>query len=131
MDNVAFLTIFEVLEIHENQIELYGGSLGLRDQGLLLAALAQPEATFDGNFLHQDIFSMASAYMFHIISNHPFIDGNKRVATVSSLIFLELNGYELDVEEALLEKVVFRVAEGNCSKNDLENFFRRYCKAIE
>ncbi|MCB9062835.1 MAG: Fic family protein [Halobacteriovoraceae bacterium] len=83
MDDVAFLTIFEVLEIHENQIELYGGSLGVRDKGLLLAALAQPETTFDGNFLHQDIFSMASAYMFHIISNHPFIDGNKRVVTLN------------------------------------------------
>lgn len=125
MDDILFLTFFEVLEIHDNQIELYGGSLGIRDQGLLFAALAQPEATFDGSFLHPDIYSMAAAYLYHLIQNHPFIDGNKRVGTVSSLVFLEFNDYELDVDEDTLENTIMETASGNISKEELTNFFRK------
>lgn len=129
-DNFQFLTIFEVLEIHENQIKLYGGSFGVRDQGLLMAALAQPEATFDGEFLHPDIYSMAAAYLYHIVQNHPLIDGNKRVATVSALIFLELNDFELDVQEKILEETVISVASSKTSKEELINFFRKYIKKL-
>tara|TARA_Y100000296_G_scaffold85680_1_gene122401 strand:+ start:28 stop:423 length:396 start_codon:yes stop_codon:yes gene_type:complete len=130
MKEFLFLTVFEVLEIHENQIQLYGGSLGLRDQGLLMAALAQPEATFEGEFLHTDIYSMAGAYLFHVINNHPFIDGNKRVATVSALIFLELNDFELVVDEQILEDIVMNTASGRLSKDEVINFFRKYTSPL-
>lgn len=102
--------------IHQNQIENYGGSLGVRDRGMLEAALAQPESSFADTYLHPDIYSMAAAYLYHIAMNHPFVDGNKRVATVSSLVFLELNDYELEVDEDLLEKTVFRVASSEMEK---------------
>ena len=124
--DITFLTLAEVMAIHQNQIDNYGGSLGVRDQGLLDAAIAQPPSIFADHYLHVDIYSMAAAYLYHMAKNHPFIDGNKRVATVSSLVFLELNNYKLEVNESLLEEVVFKVAESKLSKNELIEFFRTY-----
>ena len=91
MSSVRFLTLAEVSLIHQDQISRYGGSFGLRDSTLLSSALAMPESSYSGAFLHEDIFQMASAYLFHICQNHPFIDGNKRVALASCLVFLDLN----------------------------------------
>lgn len=127
-DNTIFLTLIEVMAIHQDQINNYGGSLGVRDQGMLEAALAQPESSFGGSYLHPDIYTMAAAYLYHLAMNHPFIDGNKRVATVSALVFLEMNDHELDVDEKLLEEIVFKVASGNLSKEELVSFFRKYTK---
>ncbi len=128
--DIIFLTLIEVMSIHQDQIENYGGSLGVRDQGMLEGALAQSESSFGGAYLHPDIYSMAAAYLYHIAMNHPFVDGNKRVATVSSLVFLEFNGYELDVSENLLEETVLKVASGNMGKNELTEFFRAYTKLL-
>lgn len=75
----VFLSLDEVLEIHEQQIERYGGSAGLRDAALLESAVATPQATFGGEFLHGSIPAMAAAYLFHLCQNHALIDGNKRV----------------------------------------------------
>lgn len=85
MKEIEFLTLADILIIHKNQIELYGGEDGIRDISLLLSALAMPNSTFNGNYLHSDIFHMAAAYIYHICKNHPFIDGNKRVALVAGL----------------------------------------------
>ena len=87
-NSIEFLTLVEIIEIHTNQIHLYGGDDGIRDLSLLSSAIAIPQSTFDGSYLHNDLFDMASAYIFHICQNHPFVDGNKRVALVSGLIFL-------------------------------------------
>lgn len=130
-ENITFLTLMEVMAIHQNQIDNYGGSLGMRDKGMLDAALAQPESSFAGNYLHPDIYSMAGAYLYHIVMNHPFIDGNKRVGTVSALIFLELNDYELEVDSDLLEEVVMKVAASKLSKEELIEFFRAYTKQTD
>jgi death on curing protein len=75
-----FLALELVLELHRDQIESFGGSPGIRDQGLLESALAQPEATFGGEYLHSTIPDQAAAYLYHLALNHPFIDGNKRTA---------------------------------------------------
>src|SRR4051794_37935673 len=91
-----FLSLSEVLEIHANQIELYGGSLGIRDIGLLEAAVGQAQASFGEEFLHKDIYEMAAAYLYHLVQNHPFIDGNKRVGLASAVVFLEINGITLN-----------------------------------
>ena len=92
---IRFLDISEVLFILENQIELYGGMYGIRDKNMLKSAIAMPEATFDNEYLHSSIPSMAAAYCFHICKNHPFVDGNKRAALATTLVFLELNDYAL------------------------------------
>ena len=82
-----FLSYDEILEVHDDQILRYGGSNGIRDKKLLFSALAQPGISFGGQYLHETIFEMAAAYLYHIIKNHPFLDGNKRTGIVSALIF--------------------------------------------
>jgi death-on-curing protein len=90
----VFLSLDEVLEIHEQQIERYGGSHGLRDAAGLESAVATPQATFGGKFLHTSIPAMAAAYLFHLCQNHAFIDGNKRVGANAAITFLLMNGWE-------------------------------------
>ncbi|HLW64086.1 MAG TPA: type II toxin-antitoxin system death-on-curing family toxin [Gemmataceae bacterium] len=121
-----FLTVDEVIEIHQDQIDRYGGSPGLRDAILLDSALAQPAATFSGQYLHADLFEMAAAYLYHIVLNHPFIDGNKRVGTVAAFVFLEMNDVEIIVPEEELEALVLQVAQGQCEKAAVATFFRQY-----
>lgn len=120
----SFLTLDEVLAIHADQIERYGGGLGVRDIGLLQSAVAQPQASFDGHWLHPTLFDMAAAYLFHLVENHPFLDGNKRVGTVAALVFFELNDIEIDVVEDDLAVFVLNVAEGLMDKVAIADFFR-------
>jgi death-on-curing protein len=82
-----FLTLDEILLIHENQLKLYGGDSGLRDLGLLQSALSMPSAGYGDEYFHKDLYEMAAAYLFHIVKNHPFVDGNKRVGFVASYVF--------------------------------------------
>jgi death-on-curing protein len=121
-----FLTLDELLEIHRDQIMRYGGGPGVRDLGLLQSAIAQPRVTFGGQYLHLDLFEMASAYLFHIVQNHPFIDGNKRVGAVAAVVFLELNGVELVAPEDEYEQLVLQVARGLAEKPAIANFFRTH-----
>ena len=123
----TFLSFAEVLKIHCNQIELYGGKKGIRSLELLQSALAIPKATFGGQFLNKDLFEMAAAYLFHIVKNHPFIDGNKRTGAVSALVFLALNGVNISADEDSFEKMVRGVAEGKIDKSSISDFFRKRC----
>ena len=127
--NPVFLSLAEVLEIHRDQIERYGGHTGIRDLGLLQSALAMPAAGFGGTYLHGDLIEMSAAYFFHIVQNHPFIDGNKRTGTVAAIVFLSLNGIELEADETQLEKLVFDVAKGKAGKNTIADFLRKNSQA--
>lgn len=120
---IYFLTLEDVLEIHEDQIKRYGGKTGIRDHNLLLSAISQPLTTFDGQYLHKTFFDKASAYLFHICQNHPFIDGNKRTALMSSLMFLAMNHCPCDYQETALERLVLEVAEGKTKKDVISAFF--------
>ena len=91
MPTPNFVSKTMVLSIHARQIERFGGTPGVRDEGLLESALAQPQATFGGDFLHPTISEQAAAYLYHIAMNHPFIDGNKRTAFAVMDTFLRLN----------------------------------------
>jgi len=122
----VFLSLAEVLEIHQDQIERYGGESGLRDLGLLHSALAMPAAGTGGGYVHEDLFEMAAAYLFHIVRNHPFVDGNKRTGAVAALVFLVLNGVEADAEEEEFEQAVVAVAEGRWGKSALTEFLRKH-----
>ncbi len=119
-----FLDVADILTLHANQVELYGGEPGVCDLGLLESAVAQPRATFDGQFLHADIFEMAAAYLFHIVQNHPFIDGNKRTGLVAALAFLDLNGIEIEAPKGSLYDLTMAVATGQAGKPDIAEFFR-------
>lgn len=120
----TFLTIDEVLAIHRDQIARYGGSEGVRDWSLLQSAIAMPAATFGGHFLHCDLCEMAAAYLFHIVQNHPFIDGNKRVGTVAAYVFLSLNDMRLTADNDSYADMVFTVARGETPKSAVAEFFR-------
>ncbi len=122
----TFLGLEEVLKIHHDQIERYGGDPGIRDMGLLQSALALPQAAFGGQYLHGDLFEMAAAYLFHITGNHPFVDGNKRTGAVAALVFLILNGVQIDADQSDFEQLVWTVAEGKANKGELAEFFRTH-----
>jgi len=122
---IYFLSLEDVLEIHADQINRYGGKSGIRDQNLLLSAIAQPLSTFDGQYLHKTLHEKASAYLFHLCQNHPFIDGNKRVALVSALMFLSMNDCSIDYNERALEQLVRGVAEGKIKKDAIIVFLSK------
>jgi death-on-curing protein len=122
----TFLTLDEVVAIHRDQIERYGGSPGVRDWGLLKSAIALPAATFGGQYLHSDHCEMAAAYLFHLVQNHPFIDGNKRVGAVAADVFLTMNDLKLDVSQDNFADVVLEVAHGKKSKSAIAEFFRTH-----
>jgi death-on-curing protein len=123
-----FLTLDEALGLHADQIRRYGGSSGLRDLGLLQSALAMPETSFDGEFLHGTVFEMAAAYLFHIARNHPFVDGNKRTALMCALVFLGLNSKRLDADPEALYALVDGVAAGSVDKAEVSVFLRQSCR---
>jgi len=122
MKTIKFLTLSEVLLILDDQIKNYGGKYGIRDINLLSSAIYMPESSFKGQYLHKTIPAMAAAYAFHICQNHPFIDGNKRAALASSLVFLDINGYELNCRDETLYKKIMDTAKGEIKKEDLLKF---------
>jgi len=127
---IQFLTLSEVLLILEDQIRNYGGKYGVIDINLLSSALYMPESSFDGKYLHKTIPAMAAAYTFHICQNHPFIDGNKRTALASSLVFLDINGYALTCKDEKLYNEVMNVAKGEVKKEALIKFYEKYSKKL-
>ena len=125
---MVFLSLDDILESHQNQIDTYGGSHGIRDIGLLESAIAQPEASYGAQYLHADIFEMAAAYLYHLVMNHPFVDGNKRVGLESALIFLEVNDALLDANDDELVDLVLKTTAGQVGKPEIAEFFRTHCK---
>ena len=126
--NPEFLDIEDVLEIHTVQLTRFGGSAGMRDQGLLESALAQPMAAFGDKYLHSDLSEMAAAYLFHIVSNHPFVDGNKRTGLIAALTFLDINDIAIEAEEPEFEKLTMAVARGESDKDAIAEFFRQHIR---
>ena len=114
--NPEFLDVDDILAIHSIQLGATGGSEGLRDRGLLEAAVAQPRATFGGEFLHEDLFAMAAAYLFHIAKDHAFVDGNKRAALVAALTFLDVNGSPIMLPDPRLFDLADGVAASRIDK---------------
>jgi death-on-curing protein len=121
---MRFLSRRFVVAAHQRLIDLFGGEPGLRDSGLLDSALAQPQATFDGKLLHADVGEMAAAYAFHLCRNHPFVDGNKRVAALCMGTFLALNGHETRFDEVELVQTMLALAEGRLDKAGLTGWLR-------
>ena len=111
--------------ILEDQIRNYGGSYGVRDLNLLSSAIYMPESCFNGNYLHKTIPAMAASYAYHICQNHPFIDGNKRVALACSLVFLDINGYEFDCNDEILYDEIMGVAKSETKKEELIKFYEK------
>ncbi len=128
MQNLEFLEIADILEIHQILIEEFGGMSGVRDEGLLESALSQPKASFFGELLHPTIHEQAAAYLYHIAKNHPFLDGNKRTAYGAMEAFLRLNGYNLDLSNQEAYNMVIQVAQGEMSKEELSSLLEQNIK---
>ena len=113
------LTIEIVLEIHHEAITQFGGSDGLCDRALLESAIAAPQATFGGVSPFEDTVDAAAAYLYYLRSNHPFIDGNKRVALGSCLVFLQLNGFTPAPDSEQWENLTLAVAAGVLRRDEV------------
>lgn len=124
MEHIIFLSVDDVLLLHTDTIDVDGGSHGVRDHGLLDAAVAMPRQQFGGNYLHEDLTAMAAAYLFHLAQNHPFVDGNKRAAVMAALTFLHVNGSEQLPAPQALEITTLQVAAGELSKDALTQWMR-------
>ena len=117
-----------VVAIHSEQIAAHGGSLGIRDAGLLSSALARPQN--QEVYGEPSVFDLAAAYAFGIISNHPFIDGNKRTGFLAAYVFLELNGYELIASEAEAVAAVLALATKEMSEADFSGWLKEYAQFV-
>ncbi|WP_447602690.1 type II toxin-antitoxin system death-on-curing family toxin [Nitrospira sp. Nam80] len=126
MKPVVFLSVEDVLLLHSDTMSQEGGLSGIRDHGLLNAAIAMPRQQFSGEYLHPDVPAKAAAYLYHLAQNHPFHDGNKRVAVMAAYVFLDANGWALDVSPSELESVTRQVASGETKKDDLIEWMRQH-----
>jgi len=125
-----FLDLEDVLLIHDEQLVLFGGSSGLRDRGLLESAVAMPQATFGGAFVHEGVFAMAAAYAFHIAENQPFVDGNKRTGVLAAVVFLELNGFIVEEPPSALHAAMIAIAERRLDKAGLAALLERLSRPV-
>jgi death-on-curing protein len=127
--NPEFLTVDDIVELHVEQLARYGGAAGLRDGALLDSAVAQPQASFGGEWLHPDLWMLAAAYLFHLVQNHPFVDGNERTGLLSTLVSLALNGIVLDQATPALYDLTMAVADGRLDKPAIAAALRQLAEA--
>jgi len=128
--NIVFLTIDDVLKLQQHQINVYGSEHGVRDFGLLESALAMPQSMFGGQFLHKGIYEMASAYLFHLVKNHPFLDGNKRAGAVAAYVFLAINDVRFTALPDDFTEMVLAVAESRLGKPGIADFLRHNTETL-
>jgi len=125
---IRFLSLEDVLELHEMQLESYGGATGIRDLGLLESAVMMPQASFGGEYVHKNVFEMAAAYAFHIAENQPFVDGNKRTALASALVFLDWHFIEINEPNEELYSAMIGLAQKTMTKAGFAALFEKLSK---
>jgi death on curing protein len=126
-----FIDLETAIAIHDDLIETFEGSFGIRDIGLLESALSQPKATFFGKFLHPTIAEQAAAYLYHIAKNHAFIDGNKRTSVGVMEAFLRVNGYNLDLSDDELYELALKASTDKLKKTDVANIIESHLIAFQ
>lgn len=109
----------QILLIHDQLISETGGSSGLRDEGMLDSALNAPFQTFGGEDVYPSLQQKAARLCFGLVKNHPFVDGNKRIGAHAMLVFLALNGIELQHSQTELSDVILQLAAGEIEATDL------------
>jgi len=122
---IVGLSAAQILALHQALLRAFGGRRGLRDRGALEASLARPFATFDGEDLYPDAAAKAAALMHSLVSNHPFVDGNKRVGAAAAELFLEVNSWSLHAEDDDLEEITLAVARGEITAEELAIWLRQ------
>ncbi len=123
---IDFLTPADVRQIHQRLIHAHGGDPRLRVEGLLLSAIAMPQAAFFGEYAHPDISEMAAAYLYHLVMNHPFVDGNKRTGAAAAIVFLAMNDIPFTADNNTLADFTFQLAQGKKSKAQTTEFINTH-----
>jgi death-on-curing protein len=123
VEEILFLNLEDIMEIHKLIIHKYGGREGIRDKNLLLSAIYQPQQMFERQYLYNSIPKMAAVYAYHLAENQPFVDGNKRTAFAASVIFLKLNGYSLKASNDEVFQLFIDLANKKITKNDILNWY--------
>lgn len=126
---MRYLTLGEVVALHRAILAATGGADGIRDLGALESALAQPKATFDGTDLYPSVVDKASALAFGLAMNHPFVDGNKRIAHAAMAVFLDLNGLAIEATVGEQEQLMLDLAAGQGSRGALTDWLQRHVSA--
>ncbi len=127
---MRYVTLGEVVALHRALLESSGGATGIRDLGLLESALAQPRATFGGVDLHASLPAKAAALACSLALNHPFIDGNKRVAHAAMEVFLVLNGYDIAAGVDEQEELMLSLAAGNLTREELTAWLEEHIRPV-
>lgn len=122
--NTSYLTLEQILVIHEDQIKRYGGTSGLRQLSLLESSLFRPQSTFDGKDLYESLFDKAAALIYSLIQNHPFLDGNKRTGIVAGFVFLEMNGLIVNTEKEEIVDIVVSIATQKWNVERVSNWLK-------
>lgn len=117
-----YLTIEKVIEIHDGLLQEHGGLGGIRDRGSLQSCVEMPKSFTFGVELHKTIYDKASSYIFYIVKNHPFNDGNKRCGAFCAIVFLKGNGVPIKFPMDTFEEMVVGVAEGKYNKEEIAHF---------
>ena len=128
---IVYLSLKQVLRLHERQLQAFGGLRGLRDQGALESALGRPQMTFGGEDLYPDLPAKAAALMHSLVANHPFVDGNKRIGAAAAELFLDVNGVDLVAIDEELIAVTLSVAKGEVEAEALAIWFRQRTRERE
>ncbi len=123
-----YLTPEQVLFLHSRVISETGGAHGIRDLGMLLSALARPQATFEKKELYPDLFTKTASLMDSLVRNHPFMDGNKRTAIAAAGIFLRFNHYKLTVENEEMVRFTLACAQAQLPLDDIVAWFKKYSR---
>lgn len=123
---IDYISFEFVLGIHDQLIDEYGGAKGLLNEGLLRSALEMPKACFNGKDVHRTIYDKTAAYLFHLIQNHPFLDGNKRTAAMIALVFFSSNFKgKFNLLDDEYQNLILKVAQGAVSKKEIAQFYRQ------
>ncbi len=128
---MRYLSLKELIELHQRVVEQSGGMEGIRDIGLVESALAQPLMTFGGDDCYPTLAEKAAALCFSLVSNHAFVDGNKRIGHAAMEVFLVLNGFELNAEVDDAESLILRLAAGELGRSDLATWVAQHCIEID
>lgn len=131
MKNVRYITLDEVLAIHDDMVERYGGSFGIRDLGLTQSAIARPQASFGGEDLYPTIIDKAAALFHSLIFNHAFVDGNKRTTMTATARFLYINGYELEATDEEFVDFPLRVENKHLDIEEIATWLKGHTKRIK
>lgn len=123
---IRYLSLIEILALHRQIIETSGGAIGIRDLGMLESAIAQPRMTFGGEELYPSLIDKAAALGFSLVMNHPFVDGNKRIAHAAMETFLVLNELEISASVYEQEQIVLALASGGLERSRFVDWLRQH-----